>query len=314
MQINCRKIKKNNLIILESTSPVGTTKLVLDEIRSIRQDLFSSTSDQNYPDFFLAYCPERVLPGNIFYELIHNDRIIGGINNKSSEKAKLFFKSFVKAELFLTNARTAEMSKLTENAFRDINIAFANELSLIAEEKNIDVRELIRLSNRHPRVNILSPGPGVGGHCIKVDPWFLAQSSKNAKLINVARRINDDMPKKSASKIIKKCKSLRKDYKNTFITLFGLAFKANVDDLRDSPSIEILKILSSRGFKNINIVEPNISKLPSNISSLAKLKKDYKNEIHKAELSVILVDHKEFKFIKDLDLLGLNIIDLKGII
>ena len=224
-------IKPGNIVILESTSPVGTTEEVVAHI------LQESGHDVG-KDIFVAHCPERVLPGRILTELVENDRIVGGVDQASTDKAVEFYQTFVRGEVFATDARTAELSKLTENSFRDVNIAFANELSLICDRESINVWELINLANRHPRVNILQPGPGVGGHCIAVDPWFIvARTPKQSKLIKTAREVNDSKPQW----VINKVKSSADKYKSPIIGCLGLAFKADVDDLRESPAANIVR-------------------------------------------------------------------------
>ncbi|KZX77653.1 UDP-N-acetyl-D-mannosaminuronic acid dehydrogenase, partial [Oleiphilus sp. HI0009] len=217
-------VESGNLVILESTSPVGTTDLVAK--------ILSEAGHDTQGDVFVAHCPERVLPGRILIELVQNDRIVGGINEASTDAAATFYKEFVSGEVLETSAKTAELSKLTENSFRDVNIAFANELSLICDQEHIDVWELISLANRHPRVNILQPGPGVGGHCIAVDPWFIIhRNPEQAKLIRTAREVNDHKPEWVISKVREKAER----FKRPVIACLGLAFKADVDDLRESP-------------------------------------------------------------------------------
>lgn len=262
-------IKDGNIIILESTSPVGTT----DMIANILKD-----NKINIDKVFIAHCPERVLPGYIMKELVYNDRIVGGITKEATEKTTLFYKSFVKGEVLQTDAKTAEMSKLVENSFRDVNIAFANELSIICDKLNIDVWELIKLANKHPRVNILTPGCGVGGHCIAVDPWFICSSvPEHSKLIKTARLVNDSKPKYVISKIKEKIK----DIKNPKIACLGLAFKPNIDDLRESPAVLITEELSQIPNSQIYAVEPNIKSLPKQLN---------KDNIHLTSLDIALKD------------------------
>jgi len=281
-----RYVKPGNLVILESTCPVGTT----DEI--VAAILKSDGHDIEH-EIFIAHCPERVLPGRILIELIQNDRIVGGINSKSTDIAASFYKKFVSGEILLTNSRTAEMSKLTENSFRDVNIAFANELSMICEDEKIDPWELIRLANRHPRVNILQPGPGVGGHCIAVDPWFIISRAENrAKLIRAARDVNDSKP----HWVIERVKSKASKFKKPIIACLGLAFKADIDDLRESPAVQTLLVC-----------EPNISKHPDfDLISLDEA-------IDTADIILVLVDHKEFKLLSASKLNEKIVIDTRGI-
>lgn len=218
-----------NLIILESTSPVGTTERIAEIIRELRPDLYNDHDPNQRTPIHVAHCPERVLPGHIMRELVDNDRIVGGIDRASAEQAKDLYRSFCRGKIYLTDCRTAEMAKLVENSFRDVNIGFANELSLICDKLGINVWELIELSNRHPRVNILNPGPGVGGHCIAVDPWFIVDSApQEARLIRTAREVNDGKPEWVINKVISKADR----FKNPVIGCLGLAFKANIDDLR----------------------------------------------------------------------------------
>ena len=282
-------LKKDNLIILESTSPVGTT----DKIANILKDV---------KGIKIAYCPERVLPGNIIYELIHNDRIVGGIDEDSTNTAYEFYKNFVKGEVLKTNAKTAELAKLTENSYRDVNIAFANELSLISDKLGINVRELIKLCNRHPRVNILNPSSGVGGHCIAVDPWFIISSVKNeARLIKKAREVNDYKPLWIVEKIKNKVSSFKGG--NPKIACMGLSFKADIDDLRESPALFITNTLIKEGL-DIFAVEPNIKEYKNfKITT-------YKEAIEKCDIIVFLVAHKEFK---NLDLGDKEVLDFCGL-
>ncbi|MBU2278597.1 MAG: UDP-N-acetyl-D-mannosamine dehydrogenase [Gammaproteobacteria bacterium] len=282
-------LNKGNLIVLESTSPVGTTELMCKWIKEIRPDLTLPT-DSNTPDLHVAYCPERVLPGKVVHELISNDRIIGGLTAACSEMAKNLYSTFVAGELLVTDARTAEMAKLTENAFRDVNIAFANELSLICDKLNINVWELIRMANRHPRVNILTPGAGVGGHCIAVDPWFIVHSApEQAKLIRTSREVNDFKPEWVLQKILSTVAnhSLNKPS----VACFGLAFKPDIDDLRESPALHIVNKLAEAYSGKVMAVEPNIhstNKLHAN-AELVSLEQGLA-----ADIIVILVKHKAF--------------------
>lgn len=279
-------IKDGNIIILESTSPVGTT----DMIANILKD-----NKINIDKVFIAHCPERVLPGHIMKELVYNDRIVGGITKEATEKTALFYKSFVKGEVLQTDAKTAEMSKLVENSFRDVNIAFANELSLICDKLNIDVWELIKLANKHPRVNILTPGCGVGGHCIAVDPWFICSNAPEySKLIKTARLVNDSKPKYVISKIKEKIK----DIKNPKIACLGLAFKPNIDDLRESPAVLITGELSQIPNSQIYAVEPNIKSLPKQLDKENIHLVSLDTALKECDVIVALVKHKEFIGIK----------------
>lgn len=274
-------LKENNIVILESTSPVGTT----EKMEQILREEGIDTSK-----IYISHCPERVLPGNIMKELVQNDRIVGGINHKSTTETIKFYKNFVKGEIFATDANTAEMAKLTENSFRDVNIAFANELSMLCDKLNINSLELIRLANRHPRVNILNPGPGVGGHCIAVDPWFIIHKDpKNAKIIKTAREVNIYKTKW----VIKKIKNVALEFEKTngvkpIIGCFGLAFKPNIDDLRESPALYIAEQLKLDGYK-ILAVEPNI-KNHSDFEVVSQ-----QEAIDRSDIFTMLVAHQEFE-------------------
>ena len=277
-------LEKGDLYIIESTSPVGTTEKMKEYIYAERPEL----SDQIY----MAYCPERVLPGNVMYELVNNDRVIGGVNNKSTKKAVAFYEQYVKGKLHETNARTAEMCKLVENSSRDVQIAFANELSLICDKADINVWELIELANKHPRVNILNPGCGVGGHCIAVDPYFIVSDyPKESKIIGTAREINNYKSFWCAEKIQNaKLEFQIKHGRKPSIALMGLAFKPNIDDLRESPAKYIVqKVLQNANNETHYIVEPNI-----NTHNVFKLT-NYQEAANKAEIIAFLVAHDEFK-------------------
>ncbi|MED1610730.1 UDP-N-acetyl-D-mannosamine dehydrogenase [Bacillus paranthracis] len=297
-------VKKDSLIILESTSPVGTTEKIEKWILEERLDL------KNETNLFFAYCPERVLPGKILKELIANDRIVGGLNISSTKKAAEFYRKFVNGAVLESNSRTAEMAKLTENAFRDVNIAFANELSLICDQLNVDVWELIDLANHHPRVNILSPGPGVGGHCIAVDPWFIVDASPEfSKLIRTARNVNNYKPQYVIEQIVKQAGKIN----NPKIACLGLAFKANIDDLRESPSVEIVKNLADLNIGDVYAVEPNIETLPKELEAKNIILVDTNQAINQADIVVFLVEHEAFKSIDKMILKDKVIIDTKGI-
>lgn len=277
-------LKEGDLYIIESTSPIGTTEKMAELIYAERPDLKDK--------IFISYCPERVLPGNVIYELVNNDRVIGGIDEKSTLKAIEFYKLFVKGELFSTNARTAEMCKLTENSSRDVQIAFANELSIICDKAGIDVWELIRLANRHPRVNILQPGSGVGGHCIAVDPYFItADFPRESQIIAKAREINNYKAFWCAEKTQQTILEFKlKEHREPRVALMGLAFKPNIDDLRESPAKYIAnKIMQSHNDGDFLVVEPNI--LEHKVFKLTNYKEAY--EI--ADVVVFLVAHSEFK-------------------
>ncbi len=277
-------LKEGDLYIVESTSPIGTTEKMMDLIYSERPELKDK--------LFIAYCPERVLPGNVMYELVHNDRVIGGVNKESTKKAITFYSKYVKGELHATNARTAEMCKLVENSSRDVQIAFANELSLICDKAEINVWELINLANKHPRVNILQPGCGVGGHCIAVDPYFIVSDyPMESKIIGTAREVNNYKSFWCAEKIQStKFEFELKHGRKPKIALMGLAFKPNIDDLRESPAKYIVqKVLQNANNEEYYIVEPNVK-----THTVFKLT-DYKEAAVNADIIVFLVAHSEFK-------------------
>lgn len=280
-------LKEGDLYIIESTSPIGTTEKMMNLIYGERPELKGKLN--------VAYCPERVLPGNVMHELVHNDRVIGGVDEKSTLKAISFYKQFVKGALHATNARTAEMCKLTENSSRDVQIAFANELSLICDKADINVWELINLANKHPRVNILQPGCGVGGHCIAVDPYFIVSDyPMESKIIGTAREVNNYKSFWCAEKIqTEKLKFELKHGRKPSIALLGLAFKPNIDDLRESPAKYIVnKVLQNDNNGEYFIVEPNIKE--HNVFKLT----NYKEATEKADIIVYLVAHNEFKNLK----------------
>ena len=287
-------LKKGDLVILESTSPVGTTEKLEQWLRAVRPDLsFPGTAGEN-SDIRLAYCPERVLPGRIIHELVSNDRIIGGMTPKCAEEAAAFYRLFVEGNCRTTSARTAEMVKLTENAFRDVNIAFANELSMMAEQMGVDVWEVIRLANRHPRVNILQPGPGVGGHCIAVDPWFLVHGAPDhSRLIRTAREVN----LAKTAHVIGAAEMLVSQHPEARVACLGLAFKPNIDDFRESPAVEVAAALARRFGKQIRIVEPYARGLPMDFAGTGAELIDLDSALAQCDLLIVLVDHDLFKSI-----------------
>jgi len=303
-------LETGNLVILESTSPVGTTDKLAQWLAEARPDLSFPQQAGEAASIKIAHCPERVLPGYVLQELVANDRIIGGMTNLCSELATELYKTFVRGECIITNARTAELSKLTENAFRDVNIAFANELSIICDKLKINVWELIKLGNRHPRVNILKPGPGVGGHCIAIDPWFIVDSAPDeARLIRTAREINDSKP----SHVLEKIKTAADEFKRPVIACLGLAFKADIDDLRESPALEITQQILEQGIGEVLVVEPNIKTLPKALAEKGGLLVKLDDALEKANTIVALVDHKEFKKISANTLNTKVVIDTRGI-
>lgn len=312
-------LKTGDLVILESTSPVGATEQMAAWLAEARPGLsFPQTCGED-SDIRVAYCPERVLPGHVLRELVQNDRVIGGMTAKCSEAAVKLYKIFVEGECVITSARTAEMCKLTENSFRDVNIAFANELSIICDKLDINVWELIRLANRHPRVNILQPGPGVGGHCIAVDPWFIVSSApEEAKLIRTAREVNDSKPhwvedkvKLAVAEFLQE--NPEKTAKDVTIACFGLAFKPDIDDLRESPALAISQKIAAAHPGCVLAVEPNIAALPVKLAGEKLVLKNLDHALSESDVLVLLVDHKVFKDIPVAALRGRKIVDTRGI-
>ncbi|WP_298334807.1 UDP-N-acetyl-D-mannosamine dehydrogenase [uncultured Erythrobacter sp.] len=287
-------LKKGDCVILESTSPVGTTEKMRDVFAKNRPDLAMPGLSESTPDISIAYCPERVLPGKILEELIHNDRSIGGITPRCARKALAFYKRFVKGECVVTDARSAEMTKLVENAFRDVNIAFANELSMIADVQGLDVWEVIRLANRHPRVNVLQPGPGVGGHCIAVDPWFIVHGAPDeAKIIRQARETNDS----KTHHVLARAKALADEHSDAKIGCLGLAFKANIDDFRESPALEIAANLARDYGSRVRVIEPYADDLPDEFAGTGAELIDIDTALEECDILLLLVDHDVFKAI-----------------
>lgn len=303
-------LKKGDLIILESTSPVGTTEKMAVWLAEERPDLSFPHQNGEESDINIAYCPERVLPGNVLRELVNNDRVIGGMTPLCSKRAVNLYKKFVKAECIITNARTAEMCKLTENSFRDVNIAFANEISLICDELEINVWELIKLTNRHPRVEILQPGPGVGGHCIAVDPWFIVSTTpKLARLVKTARQINDKKP----NFVVQKVKKALVEVKGAKIAILGLTFKPNIDDIRESPSIKIVEKLNKIAGIEILICDPYVKLLPRKFIDKKTRIVNMDEAIEESDVIAFLVKHREFTKIDKNRLNGKKIIDACGL-
>jgi len=311
-------LKKGDIVILESTSPVGATEQMAAWLAESRPDLTFPQTHSETSDIRVAHCPERVLPGQVLRELVHNDRVIGGMTPKCSDLASRLYKIFVKGECIITNARTAEMCKLTENSFRDVNIAFANELSIICDKLDINVWELIKLANLHPRVDILKPGPGVGGHCIAVDPWFIVSASpEEAKLIRTARNVNDSKPEWVIEKVkaaiathLQLTPSMR--MQDITIACLGLAFKQDIDDLRESPALEITNHLADLNMCRVWAVEPNINQYPKVLHESVDLK-SINEACSSADIILILVDHREFLEIKWNEIKCKKIIDAKGV-
>jgi|TARA_R110001583_G_scaffold192713_1_gene359594 UDP-N-acetyl-D-mannosaminuronic acid dehydrogenase len=304
-------LEKGNLVILESTSPVGATEKLSAWLKEARPDLTFPQDLGDSADIKIAHCPERVLPGYVLQELVSNDRVIGGMSKACSLRAVELYETFVRGECIITNARTAEMAKLTENSFRDVNIAFANELSVISDKLKINVWELIKLANRHPRVNILSPGPGVGGHCIAVDPWFIVDSCpEEANIIRQARLTNDAKP----HYVIAQIEKAADEFKRPVIACLGLAFKADIDDLRESPALQIVEQLALKNIGQLIAVEPNVQYLPEKLINAGVEHATLEAALEKANIIVVLVDHKQFKAADKMQFATKVVIDTRGII
>ena len=291
-------LKPGNIVILESTSPVGTTdRLVADRLRELGHKVGE--------EIHVAHCPERVLPGRILAELVGNDRIVGGIDDTSTTKAADFYREFVAGEVLETTAATAELAKLSENTFRDVNIALANELSMICDDMDVDVWDLIALANRHPRVSILQPGPGVGGHCIAVDPWFIvAAAPSQARLIRTAREVNISKPEW----VVDKIRARAEKFKRPTIACLGLAYKADIDDLRESPALDVVEKLREADLGELLISEPYVKSHPD--YDLV----DWQEAVQRADIVVVLVNHRQFKGLKPKDLQERVLIDTRGML
>lgn len=302
-------LSSGDLVIIESTCPIGATEQVEAWLSAERPDLrFPSDGRTGEPSVCIAYCPERVLPGNLMHELVHNDRIIGGLTPCCAQRAVDVYKQIVEGDCRLTTARTAEFAKLAENAFRDVNIAFANELSVIAHEVNVNVWELIELANLHPRVEILQPGAGVGGHCIAVDPWFIASASSNADLIRTARTVNAAKPQWVVDQVLAKVGDLA----NPIIACLGLAYKANVDDLRESPALEVVRLLRYQHGMNVVVAEPNVVNCPPALGSVELM--SVRDAVTAADIVVLLVAHDEVRAIPEEAFAGKQVIDPAGVL
>lgn len=300
------------LVIIESTCPIGTTEQVRDLFVKMRPDLKFPGHDGNgaEPDVYLAYCPERVLPGRILIELVQNDRCVGGLTTHCAAKARRFYEIFVRGDCIETEARTAEMVKLTENAYRDTNIAFANELSLICDHVDVNVWKVIELANRHPRVDILKPGPGVGGHCIAVDPWFIVDAApREARLVRMSRDVNDS----KAVYVLDQIEQLMKSYPERDVTCLGLTFKANVDDLRESPALEIAEKLAEKHGRRIAVVDPFVDELPQKLYRAGARKIDLEQALNEPGILVVLVDHEPFRKVSAERRTGAVVYDTRGI-
>ena len=303
-------LKPGDVVILESTSPVGTTEKVAALLAQLRPDLKIPGHCTGSADIAIAYCPERVLPGRILVELIDNDRVIGGITSRCARKALQFYRRFVRGACVTTTAKAAEMTKLAENAFRDVNIAFANELSLVADQMGVDVWEVIRLANRHPRVNILSPGPGVGGHCIAVDPWFLVSAAPDhTPLIRTAREVNDG----KVEHVIARASAMIEADPSARVACLGLAFKANIDDFRESPALKVALALAQRFGERVAIVEPYAAALPACFDGTGAVLTDVDAAIETCGAFVVLVDHDVFRSIPLDERADKQVYDTRGI-
>lgn len=309
-------LEKGNLVVLESTSPVGTTEKMITWMQSVRPDLTFPIfgGDGRLADISVAHCPERVLPGHVVRELVENDRIIGGVTTTCAELVRKLYKIFVKADCLITDCRTAELSKLVENSFRDVNIAFANELSLICDKLKINVWEMIKLANRHPRVNILQPGPGVGGHCLAVDPWFIVDSAPDeARMIHVARMVNNSKPNFVLDKVIQAVAKTGKDRSKLTIACLGLTFKADIDDLRESPALEIALQVGLMNFEKLLLVEPYVYEIPHGFDAQKVELVGLETAMSKSDLILLLVDHSPFREMDKGLLSGKQVVDTRGI-
>jgi UDP-N-acetyl-D-mannosaminuronic acid dehydrogenase len=303
-------LKAGDTVILESTSPVGTTEQLRDLIAAKRPDLKCPGLTAETPDVSIAYCPERVLPGKILEELTNNDRSIGGITPRCARKALAFYKRFVRGTCVTTDARSAEMTKLVENAYRDVNIAFANELSIVADHMGLDVWEVIRLANRHPRVNILSPGPGVGGHCIAVDPWFIVHGApEQTPLIRTARGVNDG----KIHHVVARAEALIEAHPGAQVACLGLAFKANIDDFRESPARAVAARLARKYGERIKLVEPYAAQLPREFEGTGAELIDIDTALESCAVLIVLVDHDAFKAVPLAERAGHAVYDTRGI-
>ena len=303
-------LRPGNIVILESTTPVGTTEQMRDLIAGMRPDLKCPGLTRETPDLSIAYCPERVLPGRILEELTNNDRSIGGISPRCARKAIEFYKHFVRGACIATDARSAEMTKLVENAYRDVNIAFANELSIVADRMGLDVWEVIRLANRHPRVNILQPGPGVGGHCIAVDPWFIVHGApEETPLIRTARGVNDG----KIRHVIAKAEKLVQAHPQARVACLGLAFKANIDDFRESPARLVAATLARRFGSRIEVVEPYAAELPREFEGTGAKLINVDTALEECDILIVLVDHDVFRVVPLAERADKLVYDTRGI-
>ncbi|PSC06111.1 UDP-N-acetyl-D-mannosamine dehydrogenase [Alsobacter soli] len=305
-------LKRGDLIVIESTSPVGTTERAAAQLRSLRPDLRFPDAAPEQADVFMAYCPERILPGQTLRELVDNARIIGGLDHASALRAREVYAHFARGKMMLATSREAECAKLAENAFRDVNIAFANELATLCEGMGVDPWAVIRMANLHPRVNILSPGPGVGGHCIPIDPWFLHHAMpEQTPLIAAARGVNDGKPLRVANRV----QRLASRFKEPVIAVLGLAYKPNVDDLRESPAVEIARTLADRGVGRLLIAEPNIARLPHELAGRPDVQLvEGSVAVAEADIVTILVAHSRFRNLDRAALASRVVVDTVGLL
>lgn len=307
-------LQGDELIIVESTCPPGLTEEVAHYILKEHRGLTLSPNKPN--SLYVAHAPERVLPGKIMAEMTTNDRIVGGVTPEAADRAQQLYKSFCTGEVLATDSRTAEMTKLAENSFRDVNIAFANELSLICNDLDIDVWELISLANRHPRVNILQPGPGVGGHCIAVDPWFIVDSApKTSRLIKVSREVNDSKPQRVLEQVATEVNEVAPTVDVVRICILGITFKPNIDDIRESPALKIAENIAKKyPAAKIDVVEPNLEQLPTSLRKLDNVSLSlFESSVANADVLVVLVDHSLFRLNADIISMHKHLIDTRGI-
>ncbi|MFE5310537.1 UDP-N-acetyl-D-mannosamine dehydrogenase [Isoptericola sp. NPDC056605] len=305
-------LQGGELLILESTSPPGATRKMAEWVLEARPDLIQDAADGR-PRIHVAHCPERVLPGRVMIELVTNDRIVGGLTSDAAQMAKNLYATFCQGEIVCTDATTAEMVKLVENSFRDVNIAFANELSLIADRVGVDVWELIRLANHHPRVDVLQPGPGVGGHCIAVDPWFLVDAApEQARLIRTAREVNDSKPRAVADRVLDAVRGIERPT----VAALGLSFKADIDDVRESPAVEIVKLLATtRHDIDVLVVDPHVRTLPAALAAFPHVRLvGLEAAVAAAEVVALLVDHSAFKSKREVLSSARALVDTRGLV
>ena len=304
------RLRGGEVVILESTSPPGTTRKVSQWIASVRPDLKMPHEAPDSPDVHVAHCPERVLPGRIMIEIVSNDRVVGGLTPECARRAADVYALFCRGEILFTDAESAEMAKLVENSFRDVNIAFANELAGVCEHLGLDVWEIIRLANRHPRVDVLRPGPGVGGHCIAVDPWFIvAAAPAHSRLIRSAREINDERPRHVVAMVVEAAHSTTGP-----VACLGLSFKADIDDLRESPALDVVtEVANALPDREILVVEPHVTELPPNLRRANVTLVPLYRALREAETVVLLVDHRVFKGISLGEIEGKRLVDTRGV-